>query len=144
MYSLLESREGLDDVVALNLAADGDVEGLTRVLAVADVRAEDRDALHDREEDVRRQRRLRGQADDHEVASRAEVVHGLLVRLRRRGGDDRGVRALAVARGLDVRDDVLGLAEVDPALRAELEAEVALLSTGVCRQKSCQRHVLVE
>ena len=132
MYSLLKSREGLDNVVALDLAANGDIEGLTRVLTVADVRAKDRDALHNGEEDVGGKRRFRGETDDHEVASGAEVVHSLLVRLRGGGGDNSGVRALAVASSLDIRNEVLGLAEIYPALRAKLEAQVALLGTGVC------------
>ena len=118
--------------MALDLAARGDVERLARVLAVTDVRPEDADALHDGEEDVRAQVRLRGQADDHERAAHAQVVDRLRVRGARSSGDDRGVRAQAVGRGDDVLDEVLGLAEVDPLLGAEARDELLLFSAGVC------------
>ena len=132
VYALGELREGLDGVVALDLAAGGDVEGLARVLAVADVRAEDADALDDREEDIRAQVRLRGQADDHERAAHAQVVDRLRVRRAGGRGDDGGVRAEAVGGGDDVLDEVLGLAEVDPLLGAEARDELLLFSAGVC------------
>ena len=132
VYALGELGEGLDGVVALDLAAGGDVEGLARVLAVADVRAEDADALDDREEDVRAQVRLRGEADDHERAAHAQVVDRLRVRGAGGRGDDGGVRAEAVGGGDDVLDEVLGLAEVDPLLGAEARDELLLFSAGVC------------
>ena len=128
---LRERRHGLERVVALDLAAGRDVERLTRVLAVADVRAEDADALHDGEEDVRAQVRLRGEADDHERATVAEVVDGLRVGRTRRRGDNRSVCTEAVGRGADVSNEVLRLLEVDPLLGAELHDELLLLRTGI-------------
>ena len=101
---------------------------------VPNVGAEDGDALDDGEEDVGVERRARGETDDHDGAAGAEVVDGLLVRSARRGGDDGGVWAEAVGRGLDVLDEILGLAEVDPLFCAELQDEVALVRAGVCRE----------
>ena len=117
--------------MALDLATSGDIERLVRVLAVANIRAKNADALNDSEEDIRRQCSLRGQTNDHQVTSRTEVVNSLLVCLRRRSGDDGGVRAEPVARSLDICDDVLGLLEVDPRLCAETFDEGALLGASV-------------
>ena len=75
--------------------------------------------------------RARGEADDHERAAHAEVVDRLRVRLARRSGDDRRVRAEPVRRRDDVLHEVLRLAEVDPLLRAELRHELLLLGARV-------------
>ena len=108
-HVLRKRRQRLELVVALDLPARRNIKRLARVLAVTDVRAEDADALHDGEEDVRAEARARGEADDHERAAHAEVVDGLRVRLARRGGDDRRVRAEPVRRGDDVLHEVLRL-----------------------------------
>ena len=130
-HVLRKRRQRLELVVALDLPARRNIERLARVLAVTDIRAEDADALHDGEEDVRAEARARGEADDHERAAHAEVVDRLRVRLARRGGDDRRVRAEPVRRGDDVLHEVLRLAEVDPLLRAELRHELFLLGASV-------------
>ena len=117
--------------MALDLATSGDIKRLARILAVSDVRTKDGDALDDGEEDIGGERCLRGEADDHEVSSRAEVVDCLLVRGGGRGGDDSGVWTQAVAGSLDVGDEVARLPEVNPGLCAKGFDERTLLGTGV-------------
>lgn len=118
--------------MALDLAPRGDIKCLPRVLAVANVRADDVDALHDGEEDVRAETGASGETDNHERATHSEVVDRLCVGLRVGGGDNRGMRTVAV-RGLDdVLNEILCLAEVDPLLCAEAETELLFIGAGVC------------
>ena len=87
--------------------------------------------LEDGEEDGGLETGLTRETDSHERAPGAEVVDGLRVTRGRCRGHDRRVGAEAASDSLDVGDDVLRLPEVDERLRAELQAELALLITSV-------------
>lgn len=96
-----------------------------------DVGADDVDALGDSKEDVGIERSASGQTNSHEGASWPEVVNRLLVRCTRRSSDDGGMRSKTVCGILDILDEILGLLEVDPFLRTELETKITLLGTSI-------------
>lgn len=131
LIRLLQRPQRLQLEKTPHLPPRRNLQRLPRVLPVPDIAPQNTDALHHREENIGAQRGLGGQTDDHEVPAGAEVVDGLFVRFGGRGGDDGCVGAGAVACGFDVRDEVLRLEEVDPALGAEFRDELALLGAGV-------------
>ncbi len=76
---VLQISNRLANKVNLDKAAGGNIKRLRSVLAVANVRAEDVDALEDGEEDRRVEGRATGETDTHEVTAGTEVFDGLLV-----------------------------------------------------------------
>lgn len=75
-----------------------------------------------------------GQADGHEGATGAEIINGLNVTGRARGGNDGGMSTESASDALDVSNQVLSLFEVYPILGTEAENQVLLVLARILLQ----------
>ena len=96
-----------------------------------DVGTDDANALENCEEDGSFERGSSRQANGHERSTRAEVVNGLGITGGASGCDDCRMSTESTCNALDIRNEVLGLLEVDPSLCAEAKYELLLIFPGI-------------
>lgn len=122
-----DSLEGdLDESTAV------EVDGLSGIGTVTDVRSLDLDHANDGIEHRSRELSTSGETNADNSTLRSDVLGSLLEGLLGGSDEESGVGAEAVrGRGLDVGNNVLGLGEVDERLGTERHAHLLLLLTTI-------------
>jgi hypothetical protein len=132
LVDLVELRETDSLEGDLDETAAEEVNGLSGISTVADVRSLDGDHANNCVEDGSRELSIGGETNADDSTARADVLGSLLEGLLVGSDEESSVRSETIGGGsLDISDKVLGCGKVDISSSSELLGELSLLLTTI-------------